>query len=106
MRTVKSRNYFEQMKGRGVRVVKPTDLQAVTPDATVKDHFVIVDAVGATETELSETQPLDREPTVPFDKLISRLRMGDRTESTISSIAGRLARLAKRLDPDDAADIE
>lgn len=29
------------MKGRGVRVINPTDLQGVTPDATVKDHFVI-----------------------------------------------------------------
>ena len=33
MRSVKSRNFFEQMKGRGVRVIDPTDLQAVTPDA-------------------------------------------------------------------------
>jgi type I restriction enzyme, R subunit len=106
LRTVKSRNYFEQMKGRGVRVVKPTDLQAVTPDAVVKDRFVIVDAVGATETELSDTQPLDREPTVPFEKLINRLRMGDRSDNTISSIAGRLARLSKRLDPVDLGDIE
>ena len=31
MRAVKSRNFFEQMKGRGVRVINPTDLQAVTP---------------------------------------------------------------------------
>jgi type I restriction enzyme, R subunit len=51
MRTVKSRNFFEQMKGRGVRVIDPTDLRAVTPDALAKDRFVIVDAVGATETE-------------------------------------------------------
>ena len=27
MRVVKSRNYFEQMKGRGVRIVNATDLQ-------------------------------------------------------------------------------
>jgi type I restriction enzyme R subunit len=33
MRAVKSRSFFEQMKGRGVRIIKPTDLQAVTPDA-------------------------------------------------------------------------
>lgn len=105
MRTVKSRNYFEQMKGRGVRVINPTDLQAVTPDAVVKDRFVIVDAVGATETELVDTQPLDREPTVPFEKLINRLRLGDRTDDTISTIAGRLARLAKRLPPEDLEDI-
>ena len=43
---VRSRNFFEQMKGRGVRVIDANDLRAVTPDATVKDRFVIVDAVG------------------------------------------------------------
>ena len=46
MRNVKSTTYFDQMKGRGTRIIKPTDLLAVTPDAESKDHFVIVDAVG------------------------------------------------------------
>ena len=49
LRAVKSRNYFEQMKGRGVRVINPTDFQAVTPDAKTKTHFVLVDCVGVTE---------------------------------------------------------
>ena len=49
LRAVKSRNYFEQMKGRGVRVINPTDFQAVTPDAKAKTHFVLVDCVGVTE---------------------------------------------------------
>ena len=66
MRSVKSRNFFEQMKGRGVRVINPTDIQSVTPDAKAKDHFVIVDCVGVTEHELSDTYPLDRKKTVPF----------------------------------------
>ena len=57
MRMVRSRNFFEQMKGRGVRVIDPNDLQAVTPDATAKTHFVIVDAVGVTEAEFNDTQP-------------------------------------------------
>ena len=60
MRMVRSRNFFEQMKGRGVRVIDPSDLRVVTPDATVKDRFVLVDAVGVTETALSDTVPLDR----------------------------------------------
>ena len=30
MRSVKSRTYFEQMKGRGVRVIDDTDFQAVS----------------------------------------------------------------------------
>jgi len=40
---VKSRVLFEQMKGRGVRVISPDELRAVTPDAKAKTHFLIVD---------------------------------------------------------------
>jgi len=36
MRSVKSRTFFEQMKGRGVRVISNEDLQAVTPDAKAR----------------------------------------------------------------------
>ena len=36
MRSVRSRTFFEQMKGRGVRVINDTDLRAVTPDARAK----------------------------------------------------------------------
>ncbi len=30
------------MKGRGVRVIAPTDLKQATPDAKAKDPFVII----------------------------------------------------------------
>ena len=70
MRQVKSRVLFEQMKGRGTRVISATDLQAVTPDARTKTHFVIVDAVGVVEQEKADTQTLERKRTVPFDKLL------------------------------------
>jgi type I restriction enzyme R subunit len=46
MRDVKSESYFEQMKGRGTRVVKADDLKKVTPSADAKTDYVIVDAVG------------------------------------------------------------
>ena len=78
MRNVRSRNFFEQMKGRGVRTISTTDFNAVTPDAHNKDRFVIVDAVGVTETELSDSYSLDRKPTVPFDKLLDVVGKGDR----------------------------
>ena len=66
MRDVRSRSYFEQMMGRGVRVINDADFRAVTPDATSKERFVVVDAVGVTERDRFEdrTQPLDRKPTV------------------------------------------
>jgi type I restriction enzyme R subunit len=106
MRAVKSRTYFEQMKGRGVRVIDPNDLQGVTPDAKAKDHFVIVDAVGVTESDLSETVPLDRKPTVPLDKLFKRISYGNRDPEVLSTIAGRLARLDRRLNDTDRAELE
>ena len=106
MRNVRSRNFFEQMKGRGVRTISATDFNAVTPDAEGKDRFVIVDAVGVTESELSESYSLDRHPSVPFDKLLDMVAMGDREPDTLSSLASRLARLDRRLSPQDRQAVE
>jgi type I restriction enzyme R subunit len=60
LRDVKSRNLFEQMKGRGARVVKPDELRGVAPDAAAETHFIIVDAVGVCESELVDTHPLEK----------------------------------------------
>ncbi len=106
MRNVRSRNFFEQMKGRGVRTISQTDFNQVTPDATDKERFVIVDAVGVTESELGESYSLDRHPSVPFDKLLDLVAMGDRDPDTLSSLASRLARLDRRLSPQDRQSIE
>ena len=106
MRNVRSRSFFEQMKGRGVRTISATDFNAVTPDARNKDRFVIVDAVGVTETELSDSYSLDRKPTVPFDKLLDLVSMGDRGPEVLSSLASRLARLDRHLTPGEREAIE
>jgi len=47
MRNIESAAYFEQMKGRGVRIISSDGLAARTPDSLGKDRFVIVDAGGA-----------------------------------------------------------
>ena len=58
MRSVKSRSFFEQMKGRGVRVIKDDDLRGVNPGEHVhKDHFVIVDCVGVCERDKTDSRP-------------------------------------------------
>ena len=93
MRTVKSRLLFEQMKGRGVRVIDPTELQAVTPDATAKTHFIIVDCIGATEATLSDTQPMERKKTVSFKALLEYVALGGTDPDYYSSLASRLAQL-------------
>ena len=106
MRNVRSRNFFEQMKGRGVRTVSQTEFNSVTPDATDKERFVIVDAVGVTESELGESYSLDRKPSVPFGRLLDLVAMGDREPDTLSSLASRLARLDRRLSPQDRQAVE
>ena len=106
MRNVRSRSFFEQMKGRGVRTISSTDFKAVTPDALNKDRFVIVDAVGVTETDLSDSYSLERNRTVPFDRLLDLVSMGSREPEALSSLASRIARLDRRLTPQDRHTIE
>ncbi|MDO8433853.1 MAG: type I restriction-modification enzyme R subunit C-terminal domain-containing protein [Candidatus Binatus sp.] len=106
MRTVRSRLLFEQMKGRGVRVIDKTELQAVTPDAIAKTHFVIVDCVGATEAMLSDTQPLERKKTVPFKALLEHVALGGTDPDYYSSLASRLARLNLECGPKESQRIE
>ncbi len=101
MRAVKSRYFFEQMKGRGVRVCKPDDLQAVTPDASVKDHFVIVDAIGVCEQDMTDSKPMEKKPTVSFEKLMQAVSLGNKEPDVLSSLAGRLARMAHRSTEED-----
>jgi superfamily II DNA or RNA helicase/restriction endonuclease S subunit len=101
MRDVKSKNYFEQMKGRGTRVLKPDDLKKVSPSAQAKTHYVIVDAVGVTKSLKTASQPLDTKPSIPFKDLAMGLMMGDRSEETVSSLAARLSRLDNKLGAED-----
>ena len=59
MRDVKSRNYFEQMKGRGTRTIPLDDLRKVTRAARqTKDRYVIVDAIGVTSSLKTDSRPL------------------------------------------------
>jgi type I restriction enzyme, R subunit len=101
MRAVKSRAFFEQMKGRGVRIIKADDLQSVTPDAKAKDHFVIVDAVGVCEQDKTDSKPMEQKPTVSFEKLMQAVAFGNTEDEVLSSLAGRLARMEHRMSPED-----
>lgn len=101
MRDVKSLGYFEQMKGRGTRVISPTDFQQVTPGVDHKTHFVLVDAVGVTESIKSDGPPLERKRSVLFEPLLMSVAKGIRDEDTLSTLAGRLARLDRTIEEKD-----
>ena len=94
MRDVRSKNYFEQMKGRGTRTLCKDDLQKVTPSAKGnKDHFVIIDAVGVTKSKKSDTRALERKPSVSLKELMMNVAMGAWDEDTLTSLANRIVRL-------------
>jgi type I restriction enzyme R subunit len=101
LRDVRSALYYEQMKGRGTRVIDPHELRTVTPDARAKTHFVLVDAVGVTQSAKSNSRPIERAPNVPFEKLLEKVARGNRTDQVLSSLASRLLRLDALLEPAD-----
>ena len=76
-------------------------MQAVTPDAKSKTHFVIVDAIGLSEAEMTDTQPLERKKTVSFERLLEAVAFGSRDRDVLSSVASRLARLDHQLTAPD-----
>jgi type I restriction enzyme R subunit len=100
LRDVRSAQYFEQMRGRGARTILPSDLQRATPSAERKDRFIIVDAVGVTESVKTPSEPLERDRTLSLEALLERVAFGNTDEDTCATLAGRLARLERRLpDP-------
>ncbi|MBN2828966.1 MAG: restriction endonuclease subunit R, partial [Candidatus Cloacimonetes bacterium] len=102
MRDVKSKNYFEQMLGRGTRTLGYDDLKKVTPSAvSAKTHFVIVDAVGVTKTIRSFSRPLERKPGIPLKDLLNAVTFGAEDEDLFTTLAGRLGRLEKQLTPEE-----
>lgn len=99
MRSVASENYFEQMKGRGVRIIKDDDLKQVTPSAQRKTHFVIVDAVGVCESERQESRPLERKPSASFDSLLQAVAQGSKDPDVVSSLVARMSKMVRDVDP-------
>ena len=106
MRQVKSRVLFEQMLGRGTRVINPSDLQAVTPDARIKDRFVIVDAVGIVEQEKVDTQSLERKRSHTLRQLLESVALGVSDDDTLTSLAGRLVKLERKLSDADRSRVQ
>lgn len=100
MRDVKSRNYYEQMKGRGTRTLDSDNLRKVTPSAaTNKTHFVIVDAVGVSKSLKTATQPLETKKGVALKDLMLAVHMGAHDDDTLCSLANRLTRMEKQISP-------
>jgi type I restriction enzyme, R subunit len=106
MRDVRSRNYFEQMIGRGTRTISSTDLNAVTSDAIYKTHFICVDAVGVFESIKTDPRPTGGNPSIPLEKLLLSVAMGNRGDDVLLSLGGRLSRVERQMDESDKKEIK
>ena len=99
MRDVKSRSYYEQMKGRGTRTCSLEQLKATgTPSAKfTKDHFVIIDAIGVESSQKTDSRPLEKKPGMSLKDLLQNVAMGNTQEDILSTLANRLIRLDKQI---------
>ncbi|WP_258349360.1 DEAD/DEAH box helicase family protein [Saccharopolyspora gregorii] len=107
LREPKTWYLFEQMKGRGARTIGEDDLRQVTPDATAKTHFVIVDAVGVTDSPRIETRPLQQftERQISLEKLLRKTGAGELTTDEFSTLAGRVAALHAQLTDEERGEV-
>lgn len=100
MRDVKSRSYYEQMKGRGTRTCSIEELRAKgTPSAKFsKDHFVIIDAIGVESSQKTDSRPLEKAPGLSLKDLLQNVAMGNTQEEILSTLANRLIRLDRQIN--------
>ena len=107
MRDVRSKGYYEQMKGRGVRSLDGDSLKRVSNSADgAKTRFVLIDAVGVEKSLKTESRPLEKKPGVALKDLLQGVAMSSRDNDSVLSLANRLVRLAKQLDDKAQARIE
>jgi type I restriction enzyme, R subunit len=108
MRDVKSRSYYEQMKGRGTRTCTLEQLKSTgTPTAKfTKDHFVIIDAIGVESSQKTDSRPLEKKPGMSLKDLLQNVAMGNRQEDILSSLANRLLRLDKQISETEKENFE
>ena len=105
MRDVRSAQYFEQMKGRGARTIDPATFQSVTPDATEKTRFVLVDAIGVTEHDFVEP-PLNRDKGISLAKLLGKTATYTLSEDETATLASRMAALELQLTPAERDELD
>ena len=101
MRNISSAAYFEQMKGRGVRVLSEDHLSMVTADAGAKTRFVIVDAVDVCLNDKTTMRPTDRKPGVTLEKVLDLVASGVVHADVVDALATKLTRLVHSIGYED-----
>ncbi len=101
MRDVNSDVLYTQMKGRGCRTINDDKLKEVTPNATTKDCFYIVDCVGVTEHDKTIPATGGGETgtnTPKLEKLLEYLSHGYITDDNLSFLRDYCASINRRYE--------
>lgn len=101
MNDVKSDVLYTQMKGRGCRYISDDKLKEVTPNATTKGCFYIVDAVGVTESDKTIPTPgggKTPKKVYSLEKLLERLSHGDLSDDNLSLLRDYCATIHRRYE--------
>lgn len=103
MNDVKSDVLYTQMKGRGCRVINEDKLKEVTPNATTKECFYIVDAVGVTEHDKTIPKPTptgtDGGEKVPMlEQLLEHLAHGEVSDDNLAFLRDYCASINRRYE--------
>ncbi|MBW4521105.1 MAG: DEAD/DEAH box helicase family protein [Scytolyngbya sp. HA4215-MV1] len=109
MRDVRSKNYYEQMKGRGTRICGVEEMKRANLEHDVqgpKTHFVIVDAVGVEKSLKTDTRALERKPSAAIKDLMMGVMMGAEDEDAFLSLASRLTRLERQMTPKEQSRLQ
>ena len=100
MRDVQSEQLYNQMVGRGVRTIDDDQLRAVTPNATSKTLFYVIDAVGVTE-HAKQMRPVAMEPghTLPtLAQVLEEITHGIVSDLNLRILSARMARIDDRAE--------
>lgn len=103
MNDVRSEVLYTQMKGRGCRVINEDKLKEVTPNATTKECFYIIDAVGVTEHDKTIPKPTalggkGGEKVLKLDQLLERLAHGEVSDGNLALLRDYCATINNRYE--------
>lgn len=104
MNDVQSDVLYTQMKGRGCRFINDDKLKEVTPNATTKACFYIVDAVGVTEHDKTIPKPTGPSnghgghQVLKLDKLLERLAHGEVNDDNLALLRDYCAAINNRYE--------
>lgn len=104
MNDVQSEVLYTQMKGRGCRFINDDKLKEVTPNATTKECFYIVDAVGVTEHDKTIPKPSGTAngnggyKVLKLDRLLEHLAHGEVNDDNLALLRDYCATINNRYE--------